>query len=417
MPRRGFPVLAALSLLPRLAAGQVPAGAEFQVNTYTTGFQTHASVAADAAGNFVVAWGGNYQDGHFYGIFARPYSAAGTPQGPAFVQVNSYTTGNQSEPSVASDVNGNLVFVWHSNGQDGSDWGVYGQRFNAAGAPVGGEFRANTHTTSTQRAPRVASDADGDFVVAWQSLGQEGVGYHVFARRYDAVGTAIGAEFRVAADPASNASSAAVASDADGAFVVVWVTYEAGPAGFDVFARRFDPAGAAIGADFRVNTHTVDFQSDPDVAFDGDGNFVVAWSSKEQDGAGYGVFGQRYDATGVARGSEFQVNGYTTGHQYHPSVARDGSGSFVVTWTSQFQDGSNRGIFGKRYDRFGMPEGGDFQVNSFTNSTQINPSVAPAVNGNFVVAWQSSFQDGSFYGIFGQRFRPDVIFKDGFQAP
>jgi hypothetical protein len=35
-------------------------------------------------------------------------------------------------------------------------------------------------------------------------------------------------------------------------------------------------------------------------------------------------------------------------------------------------------------------------------------------NGQFVVTWTSTSQDGQAAGIFGQRFLSDVIFKDGF---
>jgi len=40
--------------------------------------------------------------------------------------------------------------------------------------PDGPEFLVNTYTTSGQSLPSVAMDADGDFVVAWTSGGQDG---------------------------------------------------------------------------------------------------------------------------------------------------------------------------------------------------------------------------------------------------
>ena len=79
------------------------------------------------------------------------------------------------------------------------------------------------------------------------------------------------------------------------------------------------------------------------------GNFVVTWSSFLQDGSGYGIFGQRYDATGATVGDEFQVNTFTSSNQIYPSSAIDPSGNFVVVWSSFSQDGSGYGIFGQRY--------------------------------------------------------------------
>ena len=99
-------------------------------------------------------------------------------------------------------------------------------------------------------------------------------------------------------------------------------------------------AGAPAGGEFQVNTTTASSQGFPSVAMDSAGNFVVVWESFGQDGSGSGVYAQRYNAAGVAQGSEFLVNTYTTGYQQYPSVAMDGSGNFVVTWQSSGQDGS-----------------------------------------------------------------------------
>jgi hypothetical protein len=42
-------------------------GAEFQVNSFTSGTQFSASVAVEPTGNFVVAWAAEGQDGSGYG--------------------------------------------------------------------------------------------------------------------------------------------------------------------------------------------------------------------------------------------------------------------------------------------------------------------------------------------------------------
>jgi len=52
----------------------------------------------------------------------------------------------------------------------------------------------------------------------------------------------------------------------------------------------------------------------------------------------------------------------------------------------------------------GMPLGPEFLVNTFTTDNQYVPAVAADAAGNFVVVWQSYGQDGSFAGVFGQRY-------------
>jgi hypothetical protein len=379
-----------------------PNGSEFQVNNYTTNKQYGPSIASDSAGNFVVVWSSYGQDGDSYGVFGQRYDAAGAPQGGEF-QVNTYTTGGQGFPAVASDASGNFVVVWTSDGEDGSQGGIFAQRYDASGTPRGSEFRVNTYTTGWQSYPSVASDHAGNFVVVWNSYGQDGDAYGVFAQRYDASGAPRGDEFQVNTYTTSHQMTPSVASDAAGNFVVVWQSYWQDGQEFDVFARRFDASGVPRGAEFRVNTNTIYQQEAAAVAADAAGNFVVAWQSLDQDGDATGIFAQRFDSS-APQGAEFQVNTYTTSYQEYPSVAADAAGNFVVAWQSDGQDGAGRSVFARRYDAAGTPRGAELQVNTYTTSDQLGAAVASDSAGNLVVAWHSLGQDGDTGGIFGQRY-------------
>ena len=55
-----------------------------------------------------------------------------------------------------------------------ASFSVQGQRYAVGGAALGGQFQVNTYSTSNQFLPSVASDAEGNFVVAWTSLGSSG---------------------------------------------------------------------------------------------------------------------------------------------------------------------------------------------------------------------------------------------------
>jgi hypothetical protein len=70
-------------------------------------------------------------------------------------------------------------------------------RLLLAVSPVGPEFLVNTTAAGAQRAAAVAADADGDFVVAWQAPDEAGLDIEVYARRYDAAGAPVGDKFRV----------------------------------------------------------------------------------------------------------------------------------------------------------------------------------------------------------------------------
>ncbi len=401
---RGFGAFAlAAGVCASALAQATAAGTEFRVTVTFTHSQRSPSVAAGGNGDFVVTWASASQDGGFYGIFARRFSAAGAPQGSEF-QVNTYTPVDQTFPVVARAVGGDFVIAWQSLGQDGSGNGVFARRFNAAGVPQAGEIQVNAHTLAAQAVPAVGIDAEGDFVVTWQSTDQDGAGPGIFARRFNAAGVPQGSEFQVNTFFTSDQGAPAVAMGLSGDFIVAWNSFYQDGASHGVFARRFGAGGAPQSSEFQINTFTVGPQMFPALALNSDGDFVVAWQSFGQDGSENGVFARRFNFAGVPQAAEFRVNAYITSTQAQAAVSVDAAGAFVVTWESNLQDGSNYGVFGRRFDAAGVPQATEFQVNTYTATTQGVPAVAAAPAGDFVIAWQSTEQDGSSFGVFAQRF-------------
>src|SRR5262249_18836526 len=138
-------------------------GGQFEVNTYTTNNQLYPSVARNGAGDFVVVWqsaGSASTDVGGFSVQAQRYDPSGTGAGAQF-QVNSYTTADQVPPAVAIDSAGDFVVVWFSTGSAGGDTSlqsIQGQRYDATGATLGAQFQVNSYTTGNQRSPSVASD-------------------------------------------------------------------------------------------------------------------------------------------------------------------------------------------------------------------------------------------------------------------
>ena len=108
--------------------------------------------------------------------------------------------------------------------------------------------------------------------------------------------------------------------------------------------------------------------------------------SNNQDGDSWGVYAQRYDASGNTAGSEFKVNTHTASSQDYPAVTSLNDGGFVVTWYSG-HDGSADGVFGQRYSSSGSATGSQFQINSTTASAQAYPSISSLSGGGFVATW------------------------------
>jgi hypothetical protein len=404
---------AAALVMASPAAAQVPNGSGFQVNTYTTGSQYHVDLTVDRSGHLWVAFASRPSAERTQDVFVRRFTSGGRLLGPEF-RVNTHTTGEQNYPAIASDGRGNVVVTWDSELQDGSGFGVFGQRFDASGAPVGGEFQVNVYTTGWQYSSAVAMDPSGNFVVVWQDPnGQDGSSTGVFGRRYDAAAAAFGPQFRVNTVTAGSQTWPSVAMAADGSFVVGWSGAGPGdPSG--VFARRFDAAGTPVAAEFRVNTITNSAQFFASVASAPDGRFVVVWQDYLLDGSNNGIFGQRYDAAGSPVGGQFAVNTYTPGEQLQPQVAVDEAGAFMVTWWNYVPPAVGGGtIRARAFDASGAPLGPEVGVNATVAGTHTTPDLIAGPAGHFVVSWQGF--DGHGYGAWGQRYG-DLIFADTFDS-
>ena len=403
---------AALALgLASLSGAQVPAGGEFRVNTFTPGEQKQPLAAIGPRGDFLIVWSSLNQDGSNFGVFAQRYDALGIPQGGEF-QVNTTANGYQYAKDVTADAGGNFIVVWVSTATDGSARNIVGRVFSPAGVPLTGEIPVNAFRPGRQTVPAVAPQPGGGFVVVWESAGQDGSAYAVVGRRFDSRGNALTGDFIVNAFTPNSQNAPRIDSDAAGNFVVVWHSDGQDGSATGVFGRRFDPAGIPLTGDFLVNTYTSNFQQYPVISSVADGRFVVNWESGNtiggptQDGNNYGIFGRRYDALANPLGGEFQINVYTVDHQRTPTVSAYGNLGFLSAWYSQDQvmPFPNRDIFARRYDAAGTP-GPEFPVNTaVTNLDQFQATTDADEVGNIVAAWNSVNQDGDSYGIFARRF-------------
>ncbi|MGD9128269.1 MAG: hypothetical protein PVH19_12905, partial [Planctomycetia bacterium] len=159
-------------------------------------------------------------------------------------------------------------------------------------------------------------------------------------------------------------SPQAISGDADGEHVVVW-TQE----GDGVYAKiyPFTWIEDANGERQSIQELPIEIQVTDNptamyasVARDGDGDFVVTWSA--QDGTGdWDIWYQTFDAKGRATRDAQIVNADDTENPYtqqFSTVAIDNDGDFVITWQSQEQDGSGAGIYAQRFTYDGEKLGG-----------------------------------------------------------
>jgi hypothetical protein len=304
-------------------------------------------------------------------------------------------------PAIASDSRGGYAAVWTRALFDTANPAeVVFRKYEPDDSPIAARREINQFQPGWQTDADLAMNAAGWFAVTWRSSNQDGSGSGVYARLYAGARPVTG-EIQVPANVAGNQWLPRVAIDGAGNFLVVWESPSRVPDEiFDILARRFDRTGKPLGKPYRVNTHTRDFQLDAAVAMRPDGRHVVVWTSRNQDGPGAGVYGQRFNAKGRPVGSELRIHQLPIpSFSARPAVAMSPDGGFTVVWercdSSDFLAGC--AVTARRYDASGRPLSDETTVSFDDADTHIQPKIAFARNGTYAIVWNlcESSPDGS----------------------
>jgi Ca2+-binding RTX toxin-like protein len=280
----------------------------------------------------------------------------------------------------------------------------FGPEFVASSDPVASPLPAG-FTQGGQIAPTVTTFADGSFVVTWVSQlnGQDGSSSAIVAQRFNADGTKLGAEFLVNTATLNSQYEPGIASLANGNFIISWTTFDTAQdgSGNAVKAQLFDHNGNPLGTEFLVNSLVGDSQGSPEITALASGGFVISWTggpSMDTD-----IRAQIFDASATKVGAEFRVNPVTTGGQSASDIVGLSTGGFVVVWQT---DATTSGdVRGRVYSNSGTPLATDFLINTSTSGAQGTASVTSLSGGGFVVTWRSATASGDSDGaIMGQIF-------------
>ena len=126
--------------------------------------------------------------------------------------------------------------------------------------------------------------------------------------------------------------------------------------------------------------------------------------AEQESSANHNVKAQLFDAYGHRIGGEIAVAPGRE-NQYHPVVAMDARGNFVVAWTLEYSL-TDTDVMAARFSANGAELGaGEFAVaNSWKK--EYDPSVAMAADGHFVVTYTYQFASDDT-DVYAAMFRPD----------
>jgi hypothetical protein len=320
------------------------------------------------------------------GVYARRISAAGTPIGADF-RINETTRERQGDASVAMREDGSFVVVWSGRGR-GDQEGVFLRLFAANGTPTSGEILVNQTTAGKQGLPAVAFAADGSIVVTWEGNGAGDVA-GIFVRRFSASGMPLVGESLANVTSSLRQGDPAIAMQGDGSFLIVWTTRGVDGSGYDTFARRFSAAGQPVGGEFRVNGNRAGDQKTPDVAAVDNGGYQVVFSSKGAGDDGWDIKTSFVSAAGLAS-TEQRVHVAAEGDQTQPKIGGAPDGSTIVAWTSAQPLAAGLEVMARDFSDDGLALQEEFPVpatgRGFASGHQFAPSLAIGPD-RALIAW------------------------------
>ncbi|MCK4306589.1 T9SS type A sorting domain-containing protein [candidate division WOR-3 bacterium] len=318
---------------------------------------------------------------------------AGTVKGDFRVNADTGTAA-QRAPAMAMNGLGNFVIVWMDEREDTGD--IYCQMYDSLGNPQGINFKVNDDTGSaSQGSPSVAMN-DSGFVVSWTDSRNDTT--NIYAQRYDNLGTSLDSNFRVN-DTSSSLwySSPSIGIHKNGRFVITWSSETI--SGNGIKGQMYNKSGIPEGANFIIGSCGMDI-SHSSVSWGSYPNFVVIWRSIwywSSTTYGMDIEGERFDSLGTQIGrigvaSEFQEESFAC-----PLVATDNSGEFIVVWHAL------RGEFARSFSDSGTPQCAAFLVDSGISSA----CVAMDDSGKFIVVWNDKRYGKS--NVFAQKYYNDSL--------
>ncbi len=364
-------------------------GIDGSAATTTAGQQDDPQIFSLVDGGYVVVWDSVGNDGDSDGVFYQRYDASGHRVGGETL-VNTTTAGSQYRPQGVGLPDGGFVISWTSPG-DGSGTGIYFQRFNADGSHNGVETLANSTVTGAQDFSGITATLDGGFAITWS--GPESVGSGIYMQRYTASNTTVGGEYHVNSTTAGDQTDPMITDLSNGNIVVTWDSSAQDGSGYGVYSRVYNAAGTALTGEILVNLNdTAGDQFLEATAALSDGGYIVGY----QDLSFGDFYMQRFAADGSREGFAFTVP--EMGSQTLDSITALSDGGFAVAW--EHYDGSQKDIHVQRFDADGNLIGDVLTANSYTPNDQDFAHITALEDGGFALAWRSFNQDGSSTGVY-----------------
>ncbi len=383
-----------------------------------------SSITALSNGTFLVAWDDWYGTGE--GVSGRLYYNKGNAVGDSF-SMSALDFGSVNLPQTTPLSTGGFAVTWYGQAQGSSHTDIFVSIFSADGTALHQNIVVNAPTSTNQSNAKIASLADGNFVVSWYSA----EGYlAVQVMNQDGV-SLDGSHIVSGLTPWTNTLS----SFGSTGFLVIWNsvdlegrTYDFAPipndhpvaspiptvllsedgysSGFDLTSYFTDDQESSADLTYSiisvVNGGVIDYSLTGSLLEIApvDGEIGVATMTvRATDRLGAFTDAQVYIAISASPDRVFyplgpaSIANVTQNFQMYPDVASAADGSYVMVWEAVGGPAGEGQIVGRRYSASGTALGAEFNINTLGGAS-MKPSVAMAWDGSFIVTWT---MDGDIY--------------------
>ncbi len=397
--------IAALSW-PALLSGQSPLTPVFQVNETSAQYQAPSAVAIDELGRALV----DYRD------------TAGFPleQAGRFVEVDSTLSpefalgpgdGSVGDSALLSLPTGGWLFSVYSLPPFPLSGPMY-QLLDGNGAPVGSpvsidgpDYIGGGHS--------IALGPSGRLFVGFTGSPRSHPGartemyFEVFSEAGALDVEPVALTHPDPADPANEVSNGKIGVDSSGRSLVSWGEYRSDTE-YDVPARIVDASGNFLTPRFDVNTTRPGWQAGPTgVVTVGGDRFVVVWEGESDQSPYYDVYFRIFASDGTPLTGEVPVSSSPTGARYSGSIATDGGSRFVVSWTSNGQDGYLEEIYFRVFRADGTAVSDEIRASAGAGREVLEDEfsyIAQSKSGAIALTWSADGVDSDGIGVAGRKY-------------
>ncbi len=296
----------------------------------------------------------------------------------------SFGVSNAGAPQIAIGNDGNALAVWQqsnsiwANRYDGTNWRT--------------AQRIETDDSGSARAPQIAMDNRGNALAVWSQSDESRSNSNIWANRFD--GTNWGSAQLIGADDLGDAINPQIAFNGSGSAQAVWAQFDGDH--YNIIANQFD--GTSWGTPEPIETSDAGGASNPQIAFDNNGNGLAVWGQRQDNGTlREDIWANRFDGTRWGNAELIENEAGDTGY---PHIAIDNRGNALAVWKQLDSNGQDN-IWSNHFDgaRWGNAE--LIEAVDVGGSTS-SPKVAFDKSGNALAVWTQ--ETGNFYDVWANRF-------------